>query len=127
MDEVKSDQEAASTWRQESQSCSQPALWTSRGGCLHCSAPRDAAKQACSRAAVAVISEAIKEKVAHRMRQVSVLDLNTTAEELESTKSGKLRTDDSSDLHKVVWLHELVYTVAGQPAVYDDITITSLH
>ena len=27
-------------------------------------------------------------------------------------------------LRHFIWMHEMVYTVAGQPAVYDDISIT---
>ena len=69
------------------------------------------------------------------MRQALVLDLVTTDEESDSEedpilepkwktlKSVTLRMADSSVLHKVVWPHEVVYTVMGKPAEYEDISI----
>ena len=65
------------------------------------------------------------------MHQAPVLDLDTSGEESASEeepnhvpkkktlKSGKVRTDDSAVLHKVVWPHKVVYTTTEQPAAYD--------
>ena len=130
MDEVKSDQETALTKRQENLSCNQLAPWTSRGHSHCCNTPRDVAKQA-------ALTEVIRDKVAHKKRHAlgpgpctsedSVSEEEATPVLKNNTlKSGKLRTDYSSVLHKVVWSHELVYTTAGQAAVYNDI-YTSFH
>ena len=38
-------------------------------------------------------------------------------------KSGKIRTTDSMVIRRVVWPHEMVYTMEGQPPVYSDMSI----
>ena len=75
---------------------------------------------------VADISEAVREKVVHRMQQVPTLDIDSTEEKSVSEeeitprpkkrklKSGKLRTANTTIVHKVTWPHELVYRVSGQ-------------
>ena len=74
-------------------------------------------------------------KVSWRMRQIPILEVSSRdesslEEELiaiptkkKTLKSGKLRTADSLILHRIVWLHEMVYMAAEQPAVYDNISI----
>ena len=65
-----------------------------------------------------------------------IIEISTTDEELNHEeelvemrskkrllKSGKLRTADSMVLHKVTWPNELVYMSAGQPAIYDELSI----
>ena len=39
-------------------------------------------------------------------------------------KSGKVCTVDSMVLRNITWPHEFMYTVAGQPAVYKELSIT---
>ena len=70
--------------------------------------------------------------------QSLVLNLNITDEESVSEEkptakpkrknltSSKLRTADSSVLHKVVWPHEVVYNTIGQPALYANFPYCSL-
>ena len=77
--------------------------------------PEDVAKQA-AQDSVADISEAVREKLARRMRQAPVLDLDTTDEESASdkkptpvpkkktVKSGKLKTANSSVQNKAGFL-----------------------
>ena len=134
MKEVKSDRAAEAAQRQESPSCSQPAPVMSRGYSHRQGTSRDAARQA-PPVTVAGISEAIRAKVASRMHQTTILDLITTDEESglkeeptpepkrKNLKSGKLRTADSTVLHKLVWLHRVVYTTTRKPAEYNDIPI----
>ena len=81
------------------------------------------------------IAKAVGEEVAHMMQQAPALDIDSTEKESviekETThrprkkqlQSGKLRSADTIIVHKVTWPHELVYTVSGQPAVYDEISI----
>ena len=38
------------------------------------------------------------------------------------TTSGKLRSDDTSAIHKVLWPHELIFTPEGQPATYESLS-----
>ena len=82
---------------------------------------------------MADISKVVRAKVASRMRGAPVMDLATIDKESEeeptpipkrkTLKLGKIRTADSSVLHKVVWPHKVVYTATGKPAEYDDISI----
>ena len=84
---------------------------------------------------MADISKAIRAEVASRMCGAPILDLVITEEESDSEedptpepkrktiKLGKLRTADSSILHKVVWLHEVVYTAMSKLTKYEDISI----
>ena len=73
---------------------------------------------------IADISDAVRSKVTNEMRGAPMKDLITSDEDSESRdeatpspvkkalESGKIRTTDSSVLHKVIWPHE-VYTVMG--------------
>ena len=45
------------------------------------------------------------------------------AKKKNTLKSGKLKTADSLVLHPVVWQHQMLYTMVGQLAVYEDISI----
>ena len=38
-------------------------------------------------------------------------------------KSGKLSTEETSILRKVVWLHKVIYTALGRPAEYHHLSI----
>ena len=49
----------------------------------------------------------------------------TPTPEKKALKSGKIRTADSSVLHKAIWPYEVVYTATGKPAEYDDKDLSS--
>ena len=65
----------------------------------------------------------MRERVTRHMRQVSIMEITTTDANSNSEeesqghgkkrwplKSGKLRIADSIVVHKVVWMHEIVFT-----------------
>ena len=70
------------------------------------------------------------------MKGASVLELPTTDEDFgfedevttpaqrkRGLKSGKIRTADTTVLHKIIWPYEVVYTSTG-PAEYEKMSIT---
>ena len=85
---------------------------------------------------VADISNAVQEKVASWMRGAPVLELAITDEDsrseeganpatkMRALKTGKLQTADTTILHKITWTHKVIYTCTGQPAEYDQLSIT---
>ena len=72
--------------------------------------------------------------MAHRMREVPVLEVSSSDEGsskdegLSTThtkkplKLGKLRITDSLVVHHFIWQYELVNTAEGQPVIYDSIS-----
>ena len=81
------------------------------------------------------VSEAVRERVVRCMWQVPIMEIatanadsNLTEESQEcSKKMLPLRMADSM-VHKVKWLHELIYTMASQPVVYDELaSVLAVH
>ena len=85
------------------------------------------------------VAEDVRRHVAKKTRQVIVYTGATTAWETTSAeeeqpaprcrktlKSGLHRTRAITVLNKVTWSHEVVYTLVGTPAAYQDILYPSL-
>ena len=82
------------------------------------------------------LSEGLQAAVARRFHHQPIITLSTIDEESDSDavepprlrwkplKSGKLCMAESMMLKKVTWPHELVYTAMGQPAMYEDPSVT---
>ena len=75
------------------------------------------------------------EKFTKGLQQVPILEMTIGADsdseedsrevrkKIRPLQSGKLRRADSMVIHKAMCPHELVYTAAGHPAVYDKLSI----
>ena len=79
------------------------------------------------------IADEVLARVTSCLRVTSALDLPTMDDELGSEEEvttpapkrkgltlSKICTADTTVLRKIIWAHEVVYTSAGQPAVYED-------
>ena len=83
------------------------------------------------------ITDEVQGKVASHMRGSPALQLTTMnddsrSEEAATTpaprkrglKSGNIHTVDTTVLCKITWPHEVVYTCTGQPAEYENMSVT---
>ena len=82
------------------------------------------------------IFDVVQGKVASRMKGAPVLELPTTDSDSRSEeeivpppkitalKSAKVQTIDTPVLHKVTWPCKVIYICTGQPAEYDQLSIT---
>ena len=121
VDEVRADKTAEAAHRSQISPCTQQTTETSRVHACRQQIP-DVSQQV-TYVAVADISDAVRAQVANHMRGAPMMDFITSDEDPESgekattaprkkaLKSGKIRTTNSSVLHKVIWPHEVVYVL----------------
>ena len=73
--------------------------------------------------------------VEHRVNMAHVPALAMTDDEMDGEEevmpqasrgatrtSGKIRSANTSTVHKVIWPHEYVYTLEGQPSAYESLS-----
>ena len=103
----------------------------------HTSLPKWRARHQVPCAPDPYMAEGVCRRVAMRMRQVTAYtgtttEWDTTSDDEEEQpaprwrrplKSGLHRTGATTVLNKVTWPYEVVYTSAGKPATYQDISI----